>query len=155
MTTDFEDATGLCPVTDQQVSHWARATLRTAAGDANCTLAIRVVDAEEGLALNHRFRGKDRPTNVLSFPADVSIPDGPRMLGDLALCYPVIEQEAQMQEKSIEAHLAHLVVHGILHLLGRDHVSESEASNMEAEEIGILRELGYANPYMSEDEYRT
>ena len=155
MTIDFEDATGRCPVNDQQVSYWVRCTLIATLGHSECTLAIRVVDAEEGLALNHQFRGKDTPTNVLSFPADVAIPGGPQLLGDIALCYPVIEQEAHMQKKAIDAHLAHLIVHGILHLLGRDHVCEIDASNMEAEEIGILNELGYANPYLSEDEHRT
>jgi probable rRNA maturation factor len=155
MTIDFEDATGLCVVTNQQVSQWAHETLRAASENDASTVAIRVVDAEEGRVLNHRFRGKNTPTNVLSFPANVAIPDGSHMLGDLALCYPVIEQEAQVQGKSVEAHLAHLIVHGILHLLGRDHFSDAEAAEMEAEEIGILRELGYANPYISEDEHRT
>ncbi|ADK99545.1 rRNA maturation RNase YbeY [Brevundimonas subvibrioides] len=98
--------------------------------------------------LNARFRGKDRPTNVLSFPA-ADMPDtgGPRPLGDIVLAYGVCAGEATAQGKTLTGHLTHLVVHGVLHLLGRDHEDEAEAETMEAEERTILARLGVADPY--------
>jgi probable rRNA maturation factor len=118
---------------------WARAAL-VGGGD----IVIRLVEAEEGQALNQEYRGKDYATNVLSFPYDTE----PRVLGDLVICPSVVAQEATEQRKSLDAHYAHLVVHGMLHLQGWDHVEGAEAEDMEAEEIRLLAVLGYLNPYL-------
>jgi len=113
-------------------------------------LAIRVVDSKEGLSLNRHYRGKDLPTNVLSFPAE--LPPGVDMpmplLGDLVICAPVVAREAEEQGKALNAHYAHLTVHGVLHLLGLDHDDEREALAMEQLERDILADLGYADPYI-------
>jgi len=113
-------------------------------------LAIRVVDSKEGLSLNRHYRGKDPPTNVLSFPAE--LPPGVDMpmplLGDLVICAPVVAREAEEQGKALNAHYAHLTVHGVLHLLGLDHDDEREALAMEQLERDILADLGYADPYI-------
>lgn len=111
-------------------------------------LTIRLVDAEEGLELNSTWRGKDYPTNVLSFPAD--IPDGLLdipLLGDLVICVPVVAKEAAEQGKALNAHWAHLVIHGCLHLLGYDHIDDEEAEEMEDLERQLLAEIGHPDPY--------
>ena len=110
-------------------------------------IAIRIVDETESRMLNSRYRAKDKPTNVLSFQA--SVPDGVDLplLGDLVICAPVVAREAGEQGKDPEAHWAHMVVHGTLHLLGFDHENESDAAAMERLEVEILGELGYSNPY--------
>ena len=116
-------------------------------------LAIRIVDEKEGRSLNHHYRGKDYATNVLTFVygEGEAMPgtneDDTPLAGDLVLCVPVLVREAAEQGKTLDAHLAHLVVHGMLHLQGYDHENETEAAEMEALETVILRELGYANPY--------
>jgi probable rRNA maturation factor len=124
--------------TRQQVRRWVRATLE---GDA--TVTVRFVDAIEGRALNAEFRGKDYPTNVLTFVYDN---DSPRA-GDIVLCAPVVRKEADEQGKTLAAHYAHLVVHGLLHLLGYDHERAADAAVMEAREVAILSRLGVPNPY--------
>ena len=101
--------------------------------------------------LNARFRDKDRPTNVLSFPAAVMPGQTPAPLGDIVLAYGVCAAEADAQGKTLTNHLTHLVVHGVLHLLGRDHEDESEAEAMEAEERSILASLGVPDPYRPDD----
>ena len=99
-------------------------------------------------SLNDQYRNKNRPTNVLSFPADdEALPGMPRLLGDVVLAFETIQQEAAAQDKSLAAHFQHLCVHGTLHLLGYDHEDETEAAAMEALEIGILSALGIDNPY--------
>ena len=110
-------------------------------------LAIRLVDAKEGRALNRHYRGKDYATNVLSFP--VELPEGVTLplLGDLVICAPVVAKEALEQGKPVAAHYAHLTVHGVLHLLGLDHEDEREAEAMEQLERDILAELGLPDPY--------
>lgn len=116
-------------------------------------LAIRLVDAKEGRALNRHYRGQDHATNVLSFPAEIAegvkLPKGVKMplLGDLVLCAPVITREAREQHKALNAHYAHLTVHGALHLLGWNHDDPREADCMEALEREILAALGVADPY--------
>jgi len=110
-------------------------------------LVVRVIDEEESRELNCRYRGKDAPTNVLSFPADVHEAVGSRLLGDIVICAPLILQEAAKQGKSLEAHWAHLTVHGVLHLLGHDHGNRIEARRMESRETGLLEKLGYPDPY--------
>jgi probable rRNA maturation factor len=117
-------------------------------------IGVRVVSPAESRRLNARFRGRDKPTNVLSFPA-VELPvaatgDDPRPLGDLVICPQVLRTEAREQKKSLRAHWAHLVVHGSLHLIGYDHEREADAHRMERREIAVLRRLGFANPYRSD-----
>ena len=111
-------------------------------------LTIRLVNKEESQQLNKQYRGKDKPTNVLSFPFEV--PDGIELnlLGDLIICIDVMQQEAQAQNKALFDHWAHLVIHGCLHLLGFDHIDESEALEMETIEVAILHKLGIDDPYI-------
>ena len=133
-----------------EIATWASAALgRRAAGRE---LGVRVVGPAESRRLNSRFRGKDKPTNVLSFPAArLPVPPGCAAppLGDLVICPQVLRAEAREQHKSLRAHWAHLVVHGSLHLIGYDHERESDANRMERREIAVLRRFGFANPYRS------
>ncbi len=117
---------------------------------AAAEVSVRVVGAAEGRRLNRDYRGKDRPTNVLAFPAELPAELGLPMLGDLVICSEVVAREAAQQGKPSEAHWAHLVVHGTLHLLGFDHETEAQAADMERAEIQILDALGYPDPYAFE-----
>ncbi|MBD2858733.1 rRNA maturation RNase YbeY [Spongiibacter sp. KMU-158] len=110
-------------------------------------LTIRLVDEAESQALNHQYRGKDKPTNVLSFPADLPPELELPLLGDLVICKQVVEREAVEQHKPLQHHWAHMVIHGILHLLGFDHIEDDEAEFMEAREIALLAQLDIDNPY--------
>lgn len=127
------------------VLRWARAALQ--GGEAQVT--VRFVDTEEGRELNQRFRGKDYPTNVLSFVYDV--PEEAGLVGDLVLCAPVVAREAAEQGKPLAAHYAHLIVHGMLHLQGYDHEDEAQAAEMEALERDVLGRLGFPDPYADEE----
>jgi probable rRNA maturation factor len=118
---------------------WACAAL-----EHNARVTVRVVDGQESRALNRRYRGRDYATNVLTF----TYPELPTLAGDIVLCAPVIRREARVQGKTLDAHYAHLVVHGMLHLQGHDHQAQREATRMQAREIAILDRLGYANPYL-------
>ena len=113
---------------------------------ASLEQTIRVVDEDESRALNLQYRDIDKPTNVLSFATDNELLDYD-YLGDLVVCAPLVEREAEEQGKDIDAHWAHLVVHGMLHLQGFDHQDSAQAAQMEALEIKILDTLGYTNPY--------
>lgn len=115
---------------------------------------VSLVLADDGMVreLNRQYRGQDKPTNVLSFASldaedDVAVPDGPLMLGDVVLAFETTRREAAAEGKTLADHLAHLVVHGILHLLGYDHLEEDEALEMEGRERSILADLGIADPY--------
>ena len=116
---------------------WAKAVY----GDA-ATITMRFVDDEESQHLNDTYRGKNKPTNVLSFPYE----DDP-LMGDIVFCPSVIVREAQAQGKTVTAHMAHLVVHGVLHLMGYDHLNDRDAKEMESLETEILADLGFADPY--------
>ncbi|MDX1444333.1 MAG: rRNA maturation RNase YbeY [Gammaproteobacteria bacterium] len=127
---------------------WATAAIAAAVPDReDVELSLRIVDEAESQALNRDYRGKDQPTNVLSFPAE--LPDGVELplLGDLVICAPVVQREAAEQGKTLAAHWCHMVVHGSLHLLGHDHIEDREAEAMESLETAILARLGYPNPY--------
>ena len=130
------------------IERWVRAVL--ADSDVRGEVSIRVVDREEMRILNRDYRDKDRPTNVLSFPAgDVAglPPDAGRPLGDIVVCAPVVADEAAEQGKRPADHWAHMLVHGTLHLLGHDHIEEAEAESMEALERRLLGAGGVADPY--------
>jgi len=126
---------------------WAHAALK-GLRRRRVALGLRIVGGAESAALNNRFRRKSHPTNVLSFPFEA--PPGTRsdILGDLVICAPVVRREARAQRKPVNAHWAHMVVHGILHLRGYDHRKRQDAAVMEKKEIRLLKELGYANPYI-------
>ncbi len=126
---------------------WVEAALRGATYRKPADVAIRLVDADEGRALNHDYRGRDYPTNVLSFPAELPPALKLPLLGDLAICAPVVLREAREQGKRPRDHWAHMTIHGVLHLLGYDHIDEREAEAMEALETRILAGLGIADPY--------
>lgn len=113
----------------------------------NAEVSIYVVDEDEGRQINRDYRNKDYATNVLSFPADIPEEVGVPLLGDLVICAPVIEREAKEQNKDINAHWAHMLVHGSLHLLGYDHMEETEADLMEELETRLLQQLGFPPPY--------
>ncbi len=144
------DAAGLPSAA--QFNQWAQAALQRAGfkppAGMPTEMTIRVVDAAESRDLNHTYRGKDKPTNVLSFPFEVPDDVELGLLGDLVICAPVVAQESQEQNKTATAHWAHMVVHGTLHLLGFDHIEADEATEMEALETQILQELGFADPYV-------
>jgi probable rRNA maturation factor len=136
-----------------QFAAWASAALsraesrRAAHAAARTSLSILVVGAARSRSLNLRYRGRDRPTNVLSFNGAGMSPDGRNFLGELVICAPVVAHEAKAQGKAAAAHWAHMTVHGILHLLGFDHERRAGAKKMAAKEIQILDRLGFSDPY--------
>ena len=142
----------------QDFRHWAEAAMQTLAAvseDSIATsseLSIRLVDEDESAGLNEHYRHKNGPTNILSFPFSGVNGSDVNLLGDLAICVPLVKKEAAEQDKSEAAHWAHLTVHGVLHLHGFDHEDVSEADAMEALEIRIMQSLGFANPYAAEVE---
>ncbi|NBQ85683.1 MAG: rRNA maturation RNase YbeY [Methylophilaceae bacterium] len=125
-----------------QFKKWARKALRV-----NSEITLRIVDEEEGRMLNLEYRGKDYATNVLTFP----LMEEPFIMADIVICAPVVAKEAQAQHKTLEAHFAHLMVHGILHAHGYDHEVPEQAELMESVETQTLTNLGYADPYMDQD----
>lgn len=126
---------------------WVAAALQGARRRKPAEIAIRIVDVAEGQALNRQYRGKDYATNVLSFPAELPPGVNLPLIGDLAICAPVVAREAAEQGKRPRDHWAHLTIHGTLHLLGYDHLEDAEATTMEALETRILAGLGIADPY--------
>ncbi|KFI11469.1 MULTISPECIES: rRNA maturation RNase YbeY [Vibrio] len=115
-------------------------------------VTVRIVDEQESHQLNHDYRGKDKPTNVLSFPFEAPPGIDMDLLGDLIICKQVVEQEADQQSKPLMAHWAHMVVHGSLHLLGYDHIEDDEAEEMESLETEIMLGMGFEDPYIAEKE---
>ena len=134
---------------DEILHQWVNRALETAGFMKPAEITLRFTTNEEVQALNRDFRDKDKPTNVLSFPFEVPdfLLDEEPTLGDIIIAIPVIEEEAKEQQKTVQDHLAHMTVHGTLHLLGFDHIEDEEAEEMEALEIQILESLGIANPY--------
>ena len=131
--------------TVEDLQGWVQVALR---GQRNrAELVIRIVDEEEGAQLNETYRHGNGPTNVLSFPCTAPPEVAPGLLGDIVICAPVVEKEAAEQGKLRHAHWAHMVVHGVLHLLGYDHQTEQQAQAMEALETKVLGHLGYPDPY--------
>jgi probable rRNA maturation factor len=129
---------------EEKIQQWAQASYL---GNDAAVVSMQIVSSDEMQELNKNYRGKDKPTNVLSFPMEIPADIGINILGDLALCVEVIEQEAKQQGKSSEVHWAHMIVHGMLHLQGYDHIEDEEAEIMEAQEIEIMKGLGFDNPY--------
>lgn len=136
----------------EAIQAWANAAVKQVESNPSAReITVRIVDVDEITQLNEQYRQKTGATNVLSFPFE--LPPGvpaeacDSSLGDLVVCAAVVAQEAEAQHKSVEAHWAHMIVHGTLHLLGYDHLTDDEAQQMESEEIAVLNNFGYANPY--------
>lgn len=145
---DIENASNSTSTpTQEAVESWVFAALSAAGVSADSELSIRIVDEEESQSLNSQFRQQSKPTNVLSFPCDLPAGVDVPLLGDLAICAGVVEKEAAEQQKSLDAHWAHMVIHGTLHLCGYDHIEDDEALRMESLESQILAALGYPCPY--------
>ncbi|WP_428416988.1 rRNA maturation RNase YbeY [Methylibium sp.] len=138
LSLQFADASHRAELPRHKVLRWVRAAL-----DVPAEITVRIVGAEEGRTLNRDYRQKDYATNVLTFDYEAE----PVVVADLILCAPVVEREARDEGRSLEAHYAHLLVHGTLHAQGHDHEIEAEAQAMEARETEVLRALGYADPY--------
>ena len=138
LSLQFADASHRAALLRHHVRRWLRAALETPA-----QLAVRIVGEEEGLALNRDFRGQDHATNVLTF----GYTSEPVVHADLVLCVPVVEREAKLAGIAVEAHCAHLLVHGSLHAQGFDHEEDAAARAMEARESALLQALGYPDPY--------
>ncbi len=138
ITIQYESQRAALP-TKKQFQKWVKMAI-----NVDTEVTIRIVDADEGRELNSMYRGKDYATNVLTFP----LSEEPHLMGDIIICAPVVEAEAQSQNKPLEAHYAHLTVHGVLHLHGYDHETEAQAELMEGIETAIVTKLGYASPYL-------
>ena len=138
LSLQFADARHRGELPRTAVARWLRAALTVPAD-----ITVRIVDLDEGRRLNREFRGQDHATNVLTFP----YASQPAVEADLVLCAPIVEREAAAQGVSLEAHYAHLLVHGALHAQGFDHDVEAEALRMEARETAVLARLGFADPY--------
>ena len=134
--------------TEEQIVQWATGAVQPEGNEVEMT--VRIVDEAESHELNLTYRGKDRPTNVLSFPFECPDEVALPLLGDLVICRQVVEREAAEQEKPLMAHWAHMVVHGCLHLLGYDHIEDDEAEEMESLETQIMQGLGFDDPYLAE-----
>jgi len=134
---------------DELIERWAQHALERYCSLATTEICIRIIDTEESQTLNAQYRQQNKPTNVLSFPyhdedhAQTPCP----LIGDLAVCAPVLTTEANEQKKSFDAHWAHIIIHGILHLLEYDHIKDEDAKIMEGIEINLMKELGFPNPY--------
>jgi probable rRNA maturation factor len=134
------------------VKNWIIRAADAAGHSSDVEVSVRIVDADESRALNHEYRGKNKPTNVLSFPAGriEGLPDDvPVQLGDIVVCASVVGEEAIEQDKAVADHWAHMLVHGTLHLMGYDHETDAEAAEMEALETQILMNSGLKDPYLA------
>lgn len=136
-----------CPIEDSMLALWAEATLQSVQDTGELTL--RIVDSAEITDLNHRYRHQAKPTNVLAFPSHLppNITLDCPLLGDVIVCAEVLEQESLNGNIPLQAHWAHIIIHGVLHLLGFDHIQDQDAALMEAREIALLAKFGFDNPY--------
>lgn len=132
--------------TSLELERWANAVLAYE-GVSEQEITVRFTDEVESQALNFEYRGKEKPTNVLSFPFEAPPGIEMNLLGDLVICAPVISREAKEQQKAVVDHYAHMTVHGLLHLMGYDHIEDADAEEMESKEIEILAQLGIDDPY--------
>lgn len=130
---------------DDEIACWVKLVLQHQRCSAS--VSIRFVDEVEVTLLNNQYRQLNQPTNVLSFPCDLSDESGLRILGDIVVCEPVVTREALEQGKNLSDHWAHIITHGLLHLLGFDHIEDRQAEEMEDLEINLLSEMGVSNPY--------
>ena len=144
---DIQSASNEPAPDEEDIRHWITAALSGRTGEAPTELTVRVVDVQEMTSLNETYRGKTGPTNVLSFPAGLPEELTHPLLGDIVICAPVVRREAAEQGKDITAHWAHMTIHGVLHLLGYDHIKEKEAIAMEALETDILATFNISCPY--------
>ena len=138
--------------TEEQFSLWATAALLNRTEYEEPEMTIRIVDEDESQELNHEYRDKDKPTNVLSFPFEAPVHVPIPLLGDLIVCKQVVEREAIEQGKTLTSHWAHMIIHGCLHLLGYDHIDDEEAEEMEGIEKVLMAELGFEDPYKNDQE---
>ena len=134
----------------QQIQYWIDTVLENS--EENTEIVVRIVDEQESAQLNENYRHRSGPTNILSFPFEAPEIEGftSELLGDLVICAPVLEREAIEQQKNIFDHWAHIIVHGVLHLLGYDHIDETEAEEMENIEIALLKKMNINNPYITQ-----
>lgn len=156
VTVDIQVAGSVANVPDRAaIRSWIEAAVMEAAGQQTYDVSVRIVDEDEGRALNKQFRDKDYATNVLSFPSDDSVqhlpPELQGALGDIVICGPVVEREAGEQGKDVAHHWAHMLIHGVLHLLGHDHEIDADARDMEAVEARILGRRGVTDPYIADN----
>ena len=135
---------------EDSIKRWVSAAIRDERDE--CELSIRIVDEQESADFKQRYRGKSGATNVLSFPFDAVTPEPLPILGDLVICAPVLVREASEQQKTTTAHWAHIVIHGVLHLLGYDHIEDQDAEQMESLETEIMLILDFPPPYRILDE---
>jgi len=149
-TIDVDNASGDEAPEPPSIRHWVCAALSEQKPEAE--ISVRIVSAGESAELNLRYRGKEGATNVLSFPADIPDFVESDLLGDIVICATIVRKEATEQRKTLEAHWAHMLVHGTLHLLGYDHIKDNEAEAMEALETTILGELNFPPPYLAPKE---
>ena len=147
LTIDIQSASTEPVPAEDDIRRWVAATIATQKQSKSVELTVRLVDKEEMASLNETYRGKSGPTNVLSFPADLPDELEQPLLGDIVICAPIVREEAEQQRKEVEAHWAHMTVHGTLHLYGYDHVLDDEAAVMESIESNILSNMNYARPY--------
>jgi len=134
----------------EHIQHWVDTALDGFNRDTE--IVVRIVDEQESAELNEQYRHKQGPTNILSFPVEVPFGIELNLLGDLVVCAPVLEKEALEQHKALTDHWAHIIVHGVLHLLGYDHIDDKEAELMENKEITILNKLNIKNPYLQDND---
>lgn len=145
-TIDVDNASGEEAPEPPSIRCWISAALGEQKSEAE--ISVRIVSVAESAELNLHYRGKESPTNVLSFPADIPDFVESSLLGDIVICAAIVRKEAAEQHKTLEAHWAHMLVHGTLHLLGYDHIDENEAEAMEALETTILAKLNFPPPYL-------
>lgn len=139
------DTTGYALPGEEQIRRWVMSVLEGRMPTAELT--VRIVDEVESEQLNQEYRHKEGATNVLSFPFEADVPLEVPLLGDIVICAPVVVREALEQHKDLSSHWAHMLIHGTLHLLGYDHITDAEAEAMEQQEMQLMQQLGFSNPY--------